>query len=195
MDKREQVLDAMTDLAATRGLYRVTVDELAARAGVSKRTIYRYFRSKDEIIAALMERFMNMMGREIERIVATGAGPADMLTGVVRLATQTGRTIINPLVLDDLRRYYPGLWDKIEQFRAEKIQQNIFRVLLNKDGGKFVGNVEPEIFAAAFLASVRAVVNPEFILDKGLTFEAAVEQLVKLFLFGIVGSEGNRVVE
>jgi len=39
---------------------------------------------------------------------------------------------------------------------------------------------------AAFIASIQAVINPEFILDNELTFEDSVRQLVELFMYGII---------
>lgn len=192
MDKREQILSALAELAHTRGVYRVTVDELASRAGVSKRTIYRYFRSKDEIVEALLDRFMNEMAGQVEHIIDSGDKPADILTGVVKFAARSGRTLINPLVLDDLRRYYPGLWNKIEKFRADKIQQNFIKVLIKNRKEKDLRQIDPGILSAAFTASVQAVVNPEFILNNGLTFEETVKQLIELFMHGIIDDKAGR---
>ena len=49
------------------GFSRVTVDELAARCGISKRTIYRYFKSKDEMIVTVMEEVMSEIEQESQR--------------------------------------------------------------------------------------------------------------------------------
>ena len=195
MDKSEQIISALADLSRTRGFYRVTVDELAAQAGVSKRTIYRYFRSKDEIVEALMEKFMNTMAGEFDRIMESGEKPIDMLTGIVQFAHKARRSLINPLVMEDIRRYYPGVWDKLERFRAKKIQENFDKFLIDKNDGRYVGKVNPRILSAAFLASVQAVVNPDFILDHGLTFEETVKQVVELFMFGIFAEGDSRARE
>lgn len=195
MNKKEQIITALAELSRTRGFYRVTVDELAAYAGVSKRTIYRHFRRKDEIVEALLERFMNQITGRIEQTISSAEKPAEMFSGVISLVVQHGRYMLNPAVLDDLRRHYPGLWRKIERFRAEKIRQNLIKLLAGKYEGKGLREIDSRILGAAFLASVQAVVNPEFILSNNLSFEDTVKQLIGLFMYGIIDDRPNRAAE
>lgn len=55
MDIRERIIKACRDLAVEQGLRGFTMDELAQRAGLSKRTVYRYFDSKQAIIQASLD--------------------------------------------------------------------------------------------------------------------------------------------
>jgi len=188
LNKREQIITALDELSRTRGFYRVTMDELAAHAGVSKRTIYRHFRSKDEIVEALLDRFMNYLAGQLEQIINSGQNPAEVLTGIISFLIQNWILLNNTLVLDDLRRYYPGLWAKLERFRAEKFQQNFVKLLVTKNN-RGLRDIDPRILAGALLASVQAVINPEFILNNDLTFEGAVKQLIGLFMYGVIEDE------
>jgi AcrR family transcriptional regulator len=51
-----RILDAAFEAVATFGLSRLTVDDVARLAGVSRQTVYRYFDSKDAVIVALVAR-------------------------------------------------------------------------------------------------------------------------------------------
>ena len=53
---RRRILDAAYELFYRMGFGRVGVDEVAAFAAVTKRTLYYHFRSKDELLAAVLER-------------------------------------------------------------------------------------------------------------------------------------------
>lgn len=53
---RERVLDTAYELFSRRGIRDVGVDELIERAGVAKATLYRHFPSKDDLVAAFLER-------------------------------------------------------------------------------------------------------------------------------------------
>lgn len=59
---RDRILGAAVEAAATHGIGRLTVGDVAKLAGVSRPTLYKYFRSKDVLVAAAVER-------EAERIV------------------------------------------------------------------------------------------------------------------------------
>jgi AcrR family transcriptional regulator len=50
---RRRILDAAYALFYRRGYARIGVDAIAARSGVTKRTLYNHFRSKDELLAAV----------------------------------------------------------------------------------------------------------------------------------------------
>lgn len=53
---RARLLDAAFDAAATFGLARLTVEDVARQAGLSRQSVYRYFGSKDELIGVLVLR-------------------------------------------------------------------------------------------------------------------------------------------
>lgn len=187
---RKRIIAALTELSHARGFYNVTMDELAGRAGMSKRTVYRYFSSKEEIIEAVLDEFMASAAGGIERIIIVNEGkePTEMFAELVKHFTQTAGKFINPLVLGDLRMHYPHFWKKIEEFRTERIQHFIKLIMVKKSHAR---DIHPQIFMAAFLASIRAVINPEFILDNGFTFDEAISQLVELFIYGFAGRNGN----
>jgi AcrR family transcriptional regulator len=53
---REQILDTAYELFTQRGIRAVGVDEVIARAGVAKATLYKHFRSKNELALAFLQR-------------------------------------------------------------------------------------------------------------------------------------------
>ena len=52
---RERVIDAAYALFYRRGFARVSIDEIAERASITKRTLYAHFASKDELLACVLE--------------------------------------------------------------------------------------------------------------------------------------------
>jgi AcrR family transcriptional regulator len=55
-DTRARILEAAFERVAEFGLARLTMDEVARRAGVSRQTVYRYYASKDQLVMALVLR-------------------------------------------------------------------------------------------------------------------------------------------
>lgn len=54
-DTRDKIVAAATSLFYGEGIRAVSVDAVAAKAGVTKKTLYYHFRSKDELVAAYLE--------------------------------------------------------------------------------------------------------------------------------------------
>src|SRR5262249_3409031 len=61
---REQILDTAYELFTQRGIRAVGVDEVIARSGVAKATLYKHFRSKNELAMAFLERREQRWSRE-----------------------------------------------------------------------------------------------------------------------------------
>jgi AcrR family transcriptional regulator len=53
-DRRDQIIDSAIEIFVNKGLDLATVDEIAQAAGISKGTIYLYFKSKDEIFDTIL---------------------------------------------------------------------------------------------------------------------------------------------
>jgi AcrR family transcriptional regulator len=97
------IIRACRELVPARGLHSLTVDELAARAGVSKRTLYRYFRSKDEVIETTIFEFVNEMAGSIREVFTNGADPASILNSLLKNGMIAAQSFRTPTVLNDMR--------------------------------------------------------------------------------------------
>ncbi len=179
---KNRIIKAYKDLAESKGLYHVTVNELAAQAGISKRTLYKYFSSKDAIIEAMLEQLMQEVSEGFERILAEEDHLEDVLTHMIKHLAITAYPVINPLVMKDLHEHYPELWQKIDDFRTGKIKKFIAALT---DRFK-IKNIDRRILTVSFTASVQAVLNPEFITRHNLNFDNTAKQLVELFAYGFL---------
>ena len=59
--KRLQILDTAEKMFYEVGVEHTTMDQLAAQAGVSKRTVYNHFENKDALFAAIIERMLSSL--------------------------------------------------------------------------------------------------------------------------------------
>lgn len=85
---RDRILDAATELFDPNGYGAVGIDTIIAEAGVAKRTLYRHFASKDELIAAYLERtnaeYLGWIDEEIAKVDA----PVEKLRTYLALVQQ-----------------------------------------------------------------------------------------------------------
>jgi len=90
-DARERILETAERLFYRDGYRAVGVDTIIAESGVAKMTLYRHFGSKDELIAAFLERANHQLLEWIEGLITPQADPAAALVavfeGVAKLAS------------------------------------------------------------------------------------------------------------
>jgi AcrR family transcriptional regulator len=84
LDARSRILDAAYDLFSRRGVRGVGIDAIIERSGVARMTLYRHFRSKDELVLAFLERREERWTRDwLQAGIERRAGaPADRLLAI-----------------------------------------------------------------------------------------------------------------
>lgn len=103
-DTRDIILAAAIDAAATHGVQRLSMSDVARAAGVSRPTLYRYFASKDDILAAALLREVTTLVTTVSAAVAPLDDPVESLETGVLIALELARD--HPL-LDRLIRTEP----------------------------------------------------------------------------------------
>jgi AcrR family transcriptional regulator len=129
---RRAILDAALELCGELGYRRVTIEAIAARAGVSKKTIYRWWPSKGAVMLEALDEVATTVAEHPD----TGDLAADIesqLTAVIGLLTPTGTSVAVGLIAEafhdeslarDLRERL--IRPRIEQFedRLRKAQRD-----------------------------------------------------------------------
>lgn len=81
---RDQILRTAADLFRERGYRATTLDDIAARLGMSKASLYTSFRAKEEMLAAISRRTIETFTRELALVLRSQLPPEDKLRRVVR---------------------------------------------------------------------------------------------------------------
>ena len=82
--RREEILDAATELFAEHGYSDAVTQALAERLGVGKGTLYRHFPSKRELFLASVDRVMRRLREHVDGKVGGIADPLDRIAAAVR---------------------------------------------------------------------------------------------------------------
>lgn len=81
--QRRRVLNASVEIFSKRGYRGTSMNDIAAAVGLSKPTLYHYFRSKEDILVRLYEDLLAESLAGAKAIVAAAPGPLEALRGVI----------------------------------------------------------------------------------------------------------------
>jgi AcrR family transcriptional regulator len=81
--RKNQILDAATIVFADAGFNHARMDDIADQSGLSKGAIYWYFKSKDEIIIAILARMFEREFRDLESILDTTGSATERLEIII----------------------------------------------------------------------------------------------------------------
>lgn len=185
-------------IAAARGLFfhggfvRVTADDIAAELGISKATLYKEFRSKEEILRAVVREFMaEIIGRVDTLIKDESMSFVERLAALLSLVGSR-LSQLGPLFVRDIQKSAPTVWKEIEEFRRDKIIIN-FKTMLaaGHKQGLFRGDIDTDLLMKMFLKLVEEFVNPAEILRSGRSPVETFESVIKVFFQGILTDKGR----
>lgn len=88
---RMRLLEAAMDVFSTQGVDATVIDDLIVKAQVSRGTFYNYFRTTEEVMAAVMQIVGNELLSLVDMAIADRSDPAERLACGVRMVLQTAR--------------------------------------------------------------------------------------------------------
>lgn len=190
MGIKERVINACQELILDHGYRGFSMDQLAARAGVSKRTLYRHFANRDAVIEAALLSFMQSMANAANNFIQQEKDPVALIKEMFSTITTRGQFALNPRSMDDLRRFYPHLWTMIDEFRQERLR-SVFARFSSQGYIRGDDQINPTIALQVVSTAIQNVLNPDFLLNNGLSFQEASLGLSKILLYGILGSSST----
>ena len=124
----ERIVRKSLELFTRFGINSVRTDDISMELGISKKTFYKHFISKEELVVSVTERLITDALTEIDKPVKT-------CSNSIVQASEIWDTLIgfrkknNPNFLMDMKRYYARAWNLVETFRTEYLTSVLTRNL------------------------------------------------------------------
>ena len=129
---------------------------------MSKKTIYKFFPSKDDLVTAIARHFMEGLKSKILPALNSDKNAIEKLAELNYILAKVS-TKVSTKRMDEIKQHLPKLWNEIDAFRTKMMFLNITKVIdQGKAEGLFIDYPTP-IIMNTLVSSVRAIVNPEFI--------------------------------
>lgn len=165
---------------------KFTVDAVAERLGISKKTLYQYYTSKDELISALTDAAIADMEQQENAILASDLGFEAKLTALLTVEPKLfGK--INDWVIDDMRRHKPDEWEKVERYRHSHVHQLREFIAEGIRHGK-LRSVNAAVAAHMVLGACTEMLEYPFLKENNLTITDALHALTDIFLHGVLNA-------
>ncbi len=193
--EKERIMEAAREKFFSHGPSSVTVDELAEDLGMSKKTLYKFFPSKEAIVGAVVRYTMAHAAARVNAIVGSNE---EFDQKLLQLMTFLGRLLGNtsrrfPV---EMKRSYPDLWREIEMFRRDHILSALKKMFVQgKQEGYFRKEVNVDIFILMFTQSVEGIVNPTTLSEHSFSTSEAILNIFSILFGGALTDEARAKFE
>ncbi len=195
MDLRHKIKEEASILFFKSGIRKVTMEDIAIKMGISKRTIYETIKNKDELISICLQGLSENYKKRHLEIKANSANVIEhiitaMKKGIIEF------TSINPLFFKDLKKYYPEHYAKFFIEQSDKIYTGIYNNLSDgMEEGIFRQDIEKKIVAEIFLVQLITVSNKNRFNDQKYNYPDVIQNLIINFLRGISTQKGIATID
>ena len=187
--EREKIIKFAQQKFFREGFYKSTMDELAKELQISKKTIYKYFPSKEKLVEEISSDLTCSTDSEIAGIIEARE---NVVWKFVKILKMYSHRLVNfsDKWRHDLQVHSPYIFENLTKYRSEKIYSILNKLIEQGKKEKLIKNFPNEIIIACFNSTIQSVVNPEFILINKFSMYQAFVFTFEMLLSGILTQKG-----
>ena len=190
IERTELILEAAEALLIEKGYHEASIEEIAARVGIAKGTVYLHFPSKHDLVIALIDRHLAAFRQLVDAAAAQSGSARERLEHVLRRVYAGGnnermRAMIAMIGRSDLQKEHIAQKLDLPQHIAF-ISERISTILESgKAAGEFTNSISTTVMLTAFLALLAPHRYENPLAAEGLTQEDVAAQIGQIYFTGI----------
>lgn len=174
------------------GFRSVSMDDLAAELGMSKKTLYLAFPSKTALIEAVLKDKFREVEADLGQLAKGQAADIEIVLHQLLDCVQRHTAEIQPAFVRDIGRETPELFQMVEQKRRELIRRYFGGLFEDgKKAGVIRRDIPTHLIIEILLGAVQSIMNPPKLMELGLTLEQGYSSVIRLVLEGALVLKGK----
>ena len=174
------------------GFSKVTMDELAAELGMSKKTLYKYFPTKEALLWDIYRATTKDFKKSAEELYGNPSLDfVDKLVIVLRKNSET-TSQWSSVFLADIQKHARDIWEEVEKFRQESIMQRFSKFF--DEGvaeGFFRKDIDQKLTLTIYTKMIHGLLNPDTLSTLPYSAGEVFETIVKILYEGVLTDTGR----
>ncbi len=183
MTLRENLMQATMEVFNEKGL-KFTMDDLAEKCGISKKTIYQVFESKEALFLCMVDYIFDGIKEEEQAILQNNTLELGEKIRKVLGAMPGGYQKVDFSRLHELKKKYPRIYRQVEK-RLETGWENTLTLLQQGMEAGVIRQVHLSIFQLMFEAALEQFFQRDILQKNHLRYDAALQEVVDILMNGI----------
>ena len=196
-DQRAHIIKTAGELFFRLGIRSVSIDDICRELGMSKKTFYVYFESKDELIEQMLDANIDYIGGKMRELSEQGDFRTLVKKFIKHQEAEKNDVRRVPQLVYDLKKYYPRQFADFQLKCFETQKEYIMRYLeLGVAQGLVRANLNIELTAVLF-AKIHsdAIRDFEIIEAHNHNMHQLAHTAMDVFVRGILSEEGMKLFE
>lgn len=187
---KDRILKSAIKLFFKYGIRSVTMDDIAKELGISKKTIYQHFADKDQIVNEVIDFDINCSHSDGLNVKSLSENPVDELLRAIEMI-HDGFALLKHALINDLKKYYPGAWEKLmrhkDDFFIRQLERNLEE---GKKCGLYRDDINVGVLARMRLQQIESGLDEEIYPSDKYSIITIQIQFSHHFIRGILSEKG-----
>ncbi|MFC4267986.1 TetR/AcrR family transcriptional regulator [Polaribacter marinivivus] len=191
----QKIVEKSTELFLNLGFKSVTMDEIASALGVSKKTIYKYFNNKTDLVNAVTNHVFDSISCGIDHICHLNMNPIDELFSIKRFVMEHLKDEKSSPQYQ-LQKYYPKIFLSLKKKQFEVMQECVIDNL--KKGielGLYRPNIDLEFISRIYFNGLIGIKDNDMFPLKNYSMKTLLNFYYEYHLRGICTAKGINQLE
>jgi AcrR family transcriptional regulator len=189
--KIEQLLPQVLNLYQLYGIKSVTMDDVAANLGISKKTLYEHFTDKADLVQQVLMMENDRHGCFVADIEKLNLNAVEELFEVYKMIRSIFNDF-NPSMEFDVRKYYPDIFIKIRDIRRRNMYESVFRNLeKGKQEGFYRADLNADLLARLHVSRIENLFHNDMFSKEELTSFTLFHEVFVYHIHGILSQTGR----
>ncbi|MES2588470.1 MAG: TetR/AcrR family transcriptional regulator [Bacteroidota bacterium] len=188
--KRIEILEKATAVFLRCGIKSVTMDDMAKELSMSKKTLYNYFKDKNDLVVQIITSKTEYDQSQCTAVKVETENAIDELFAISSYVSVMMKNI-HPSVFFDLKKFHPDAFAILHQhkwsFVKKTILENIKRGLKE---GLYRENLNQEVAATVYVSSTDLISNGEVFAESNLTADQIFMEIMTFQIHGMANEKG-----
>lgn len=184
----QEIINAAIEEFDENGI-RFTMDNLAKRMRISKRTLYSHIESKEKLIEDIIELTFKSIKEQEKDIMDNEE--LDIVEKLKSVLCIMPRNIvpIDYKRIHEIKEFYPKQYKRIEQHLSIEWENTLYLVEEGIRQEK-LREIKPAVFRQIILGTYINMLGKEFLSENNISYQEAAEELIDIIMNGIVRNRG-----
>ena len=192
---KEKIIEISNELFLNLGFKSVTMDDIANKLGVSKKTIYKYFKNKTELVDAVTNYVFNSVCTGIDEICALKENPIDDLFDIKKLVMKHLKDEKSSPQYQ-LQKYYPNIYQSLKKRQFEVMQECVIENLnYGIELGLYRENIDPEFISRIYFNGLIGIKDKDLFPLNNYSMKSLMNFYYEYHLRGICTPKGLKQLE
>lgn len=189
-DKFFEILMQAKGLFLEYGLRSLSMDDISRKLAISKKTLYQYVDSKEDLISKIFEHSHSETREFYDRICPKDLNAIDILLEASKFVSKE-MLRFNPVITFDMMKYYPVLFNNFIEMKRDLIHRKIRdNILQGIKEGIYRENLNPELISQIYVNNLVSMHQADFLAKSHLTFAMVFEVMFENHIRAIANRQG-----